>query len=64
MIDYGKAISELFTNSGNICEYLEVIGSRNPLLNNPSPFVFVPITAGMGAEVTRNAVIDSPDLKE
>jgi alcohol dehydrogenase class IV len=56
-IDAGKAIAALLANGGSPLDYLEVIG-RGHVLTRPSvPFVAVPTTAGTGAEVTRNAVL-------
>jgi alcohol dehydrogenase class IV len=62
-IDAAKAIAALATNSGEPLDYLEVIGKAQPLGNTPLPFIAVPTTAGAGAEVTRNAVLDSPEHK-
>ena len=62
-IDAGKAVAALASNSGEPLDYLEVIGKAKPLENAPLPFVAVPTTAGTGAEVTRNAVIGSPEHK-
>jgi alcohol dehydrogenase class IV len=59
-IDCGKAIAALATNSGEPLDYLEVIGQARPLERPPLPFVAVPTTAGTGSEVTRNAVLGSP----
>jgi len=59
-IDCGKAISVLLTNTGDILEYLEVIGKGKPILSHPVTFIAIPTTAGTGAEVTSNAVINSP----
>ena len=60
-IDAGKAIAALASNSGEPLDYLEVVG-RGQSLGNPSlPFIAVPTTAGTGAEVTRNAVLASPE---
>ena len=42
-------------------DYLEVIGGGKPLTLLPAPFVAVPTTAGTGSEVTRNAVLASPE---
>jgi len=58
-IDAAKAISGLVTNSGDILDYLEVIGRGNPLTKAGLPCVAIPTTAGTGAEVTKNAVIAS-----
>jgi alcohol dehydrogenase class IV len=60
-IDAAKAIAALATNSGEPLDYLEVIGDAQPLENAPLPFIAVPTTAGTGAEVTRNAVLGSPE---
>lgn len=60
-IDAAKAIAALATNSGEPLDYLEVIGRGRPLEGAPLPFIAVPTTAGTGAEVTRNAVIGSPE---
>jgi alcohol dehydrogenase class IV len=58
-LDSGKAIAALMTNSGDLLDYLEVIGRSQPLRQPPAPFIAVPTTAGTGAEVTRNAVLAS-----
>jgi len=60
-IDAGKAIAAVATNPGDLFDHLEVIGKARPLVNPPLPFVAIPTTAGTGAEVTRNAVIASPE---
>lgn len=60
-IDGAKAIAALATNSGEPVDYLEVIGHARLLENAPLPFIAVPTTAGTGAEVTRNAVLGSPE---
>lgn len=60
-IDAGKAIAALLANPGDLADYLEVIG-RGKKLDSPSvPFIAMPTTAGTGAEVTRNAVLASPE---
>lgn len=61
VVDAGKAIAALVTNSGETLDYLEVIGAGKPLDAPPLPFVAIPTTAGTGAEVTRNAVLASPE---
>jgi alcohol dehydrogenase class IV len=62
-IDAGKAIAALCSNTGDPLDYLEVIGKGKPLVNAPLPFIAIPTTAGTGAEVTRNAVLASPEHK-
>jgi alcohol dehydrogenase class IV len=57
VIDTGKAIALLLTNTAPTRDYLEVIGKGQPLTNAPAPLVAIPTTAGTGAEVTRNAVL-------
>jgi alcohol dehydrogenase class IV len=61
VIDTGKAAAVLACNSGNLFDYLEVIGSGRPLAARPLPCIAVPTTAGTGSEVTKNAVISSPE---
>jgi alcohol dehydrogenase class IV len=62
-IDCGKAVAALLGNGGDPLDYLEVVG-RGQVLTRPSaPFVAVPTTAGTGSEVTRNAVLASPEHK-
>lgn len=60
-IDAAKAIAALAANSGEPLDYLEVIGAGQPLQHTPLPFLAIPTTAGTGAEVTRNAVLGSPE---
>ena len=60
-IDAGKAIAALITNLDPTQSYLEVIGEARPLTRAPVPFLAIPTTAGTGAEVTRNAVLFSPE---
>jgi len=61
VLDTGKAIAALMTNPGDPLDYLEVIGSGKPLTQPPMPYIAIPTTAGTGAEVTRNAVLASPE---
>ena len=61
VIDAGKAIASLAANPGDIFDYLEVIGKGQKLANPSFPYIAVPTTAGTGAEVTRNAVVSSPE---
>jgi len=62
-MDTGKAIAAMITNLDPLTNYLEVIGKARPLKNPPVPFVAVPTTAGTGAEVTRNAILEVPSHK-
>ena len=61
VIDAGKAIAALAANGGDPLDYLEVVGRGQPLTRAPLPFAALPTTAGTGAEVTRNAVLGSPE---
>jgi alcohol dehydrogenase class IV len=60
-IDTGKAIAALLTNGGDPLDYLETVGQAKPLTRPSAPFVAIPTTAGTGSEVTRNAVLASPE---
>ena len=60
VMDGAKAIAALITNQSPILDYLEVVGNAMPLDRLPVPCIAVPTTAGTGSEVTRNAVIRSP----
>ncbi|MHC1765944.1 MAG: iron-containing alcohol dehydrogenase [Verrucomicrobiia bacterium] len=60
-LDAAKAIAALLANPGDIYEYLEVVGRGQPLLRPSLPCVAIPTTAGTGTEVTRNAVLSSPE---
>jgi len=60
-LDTGKAIAILRTNGGDPLDYLEVIGRGQPLSWPALPCIAIPTTAGTGAEVTRNAVLASPE---
>lgn len=62
-IDAGKAVAALLANPGDPLDYLEVVGRAQPLLNPSVPFIAIPTTAGTGSEVTRNAVLASPEHK-
>lgn len=60
-IDAGKAIAAIATNGGEPLEFLEVVGKGRTITVEPLPFIAVPTTAGTGSEVTRNAVLGSPE---
>jgi len=60
-IDAGKAIAAMLKNPGEPLDYLEVIGRGQPLERTPAPMIAIPTTAGTGSEVTRNAVLASPE---
>jgi alcohol dehydrogenase class IV len=60
-LDAGKAIAAMLSNAGALIDYLEIIGQGKALTAPPVPFIAIPTTAGTGAEVTRNAVIGSPE---
>lgn len=61
VLDAGKAIAAMMTNPGDVADYVEIIGSGKKLTNAPARFVAIPTTAGTGSEVTRNAVLSSPE---
>ncbi len=60
-LDAGKAIASLLANGGEPLDYLEVIGRGQPITRPSLPLVAIPTTAGTGTEVTRNAVLGSPE---
>lgn len=61
VLDVAKAVAALLTNGGEPLDYLEGIGRGRPLTRPAAPCVAIPTTAGTGAEVTRNAVLTSPE---
>jgi alcohol dehydrogenase class IV len=61
VLDAGKAIAAMLTNERDVLEYLEIIGQGKALTKHPARFMAIPTTAGTGSEVTRNAVLASPE---
>ncbi len=62
-IDTGKVIAAMLTNSGQLEDYLEVVGAGKPISCTAAPHIAIPTTAGTGAEVTRNSVLSVPEQK-
>lgn len=62
-LDAAKAIAAMLTNDGELLDYVEIIGRGKTLLRASAPFIAIPTTAGTGSEVTRNAVLASPEHK-
>jgi alcohol dehydrogenase class IV len=62
-LDAAKAIAAMLANEGGLLDYVEIIGRGRPLTKSSVPFIAIPTTAGTGTEVTRNAVLASPEHK-
>jgi alcohol dehydrogenase class IV len=62
-LDAAKAIAAMLTNEGGLLDYVEIIGRGRALTKPSAPFIAIPTTAGTGTEVTRNAVLASPEHK-
>lgn len=61
VIDSGKVIAALQTNTGDLMDYLEVVGKGKNLTELSAPYIAIPTTAGTGSEVTKNAVLTSTE---
>jgi len=61
VLDTGKAVAAMLTNSGDLEDYLEVVGSGKAISMSPAPVIAIPTTSGTGAEVTGNAVLGLPE---
>jgi alcohol dehydrogenase class IV len=61
VIDAGKVVAAMLTNSGRLNDYLEVVGQGKPLMLQAAKHIAIPTTAGTGAEVTRNSVLTVPE---
>jgi alcohol dehydrogenase class IV len=62
-IDTAKTIAAMLANSGELMDYLEVIGKGYEVKNQSVPFIAIPTTSGTGAEVARNSSLRSLDKK-
>ena len=60
-LDSAKAIAAITANGGDPLDYMEVVGRGQPLTQPSLPLLAIPTTAGTGSEVTRNAVLASPE---
>jgi len=63
VLDAAKAIAAMLANGGGLLDYVEIIGHGRALTKLSAPFIAIPTTAGTGSEVTRNAVLASPEHK-
>ena len=61
VLDASKAIAALLTNGGEPLDYIEVVGRGKTISRPSAPFIAIPTTAGTGTEVSRNAVLASPE---
>ncbi|HCO93953.1 MAG TPA: alcohol dehydrogenase [Phycisphaerales bacterium] len=61
VLDTGKVVAAMLNNTGELEDYLEVVGAGRPLKQSAAPHIAIPTTAGTGAEVTHNAVLSVPE---
>ena len=61
VLDTGKVVAAMLSNTGELEDYLEVVGAGKALEKASAPHIAIPTTAGTGAEVTRNAVLGVPE---
>ncbi len=61
VLDSGKAIAVMMKNEGDVLDYVEIIGKGKTLAHGSARLLAIPTTAGTGSEVTRNAVLASPE---
>ncbi len=65
-VDTAKCVAAMLTNGGespDLYDFLEVVGRAQPLTRRTAPFVAIPTTAGPGAEVAKNSVLEAGDRK-
>jgi alcohol dehydrogenase class IV len=67
-VDTAKCVAAMMTNrrpgeTPDVYEHLEVVGRGRPLTKRTAPFIAIPTTAGPGAEVAKNAVLEAGDRK-